>query len=315
MRASREARFASSSASRLRLRAPGPERSADSSASSAARVADRARLPLAGGVGGARQLGPGSVGELAAAHGPGQRLDPGPQPAALLGDQEARHPQVAAAEPRRRPPFGVRVGALEPGLDRIGPEPGEAHRAAARAHRLEQRLGLGADQDQVGEGGRLLERLQQRVLAFLGHRVRVLDHEHPPLALERAVGDLSDHPLAHGLDQVLGPRRAQPGEVRVRRGVGERPPPGVGRVGGPVGEQLGGQSPRRRPLPGAARPGEQVGVKRLRGGGGQGLARDRLVGGRLGDRGAHRRSSTAARRRAATSPTSPAPSTTTIRSG
>ena len=112
-------------------------------------------------------------------------------------------------------------------------------------------------------GGRLLERLQQRVLALLGHRVRLLDHEHPPLALERPVGRRLDHALADLVDQVLRSGRAKPGQVRVRRGVGERPAPGRVGVRRAGGEQLGDERPRRRracPEPGGA--GEEVGVRR-----------------------------------------------------
>ena len=119
-----------------------------------------------------------------------------------------------------------------------------------RAHRLEQRLGLGGDQDQVGVGGRLLERLQQRVLALLGHRVGGLDHEDAALALERPVGDRADHPLADVLDQVLVAGRAQPDEVGMRRGIDQRAAAGVGRIVGARRRAARRRTPARpRPCP------------------------------------------------------------------
>ena len=175
----------------------------------------------------------------------------------------------------------------------------------------------------MGERRRLLERLQQRVLALLGHRLGGLDHEDAAVALERAIGDLGDHALADGLDQVLDPGRAQPDQVGVRRGIGERAPAGFGGVGGALGEQLGGQRPRRLRLAGARRAGEQVGVEGIRGRGREGDPGGGLVAGRIGDRRRHGggrvhrglRSRTAATTRRWTSSGSPAASTTTIRPG
>ena len=111
------------------------------------------------------------------------------------------------------------------------------------------------------EGRRLLQRLQQRVLALLGHRVGSLDHEHAAARSRTAGRRPADHPLAHVLDEVLGAARAQPHEVGVRRRIGERPAARVVGVGDAVGEQLGRECPRRGGLAGAGRPDEQVGVK------------------------------------------------------
>ncbi len=140
------------------------------------------------------------------------------QRAPLVAEQEAGARDVAAGEPwrprRARGPAGDLVD--EQLLDGVRVRIARNDLAAARADRLQQRLWLGADQDQMRERRRLLERLQQRVLALLGHRVGGLDHEHAAVGLERPVGDLGDHPLADVLDQVLGPARAQPDEVGMR---------------------------------------------------------------------------------------------------
>ena len=74
------------------------------------------------------------------------------------------------------------------------------------------------------ERRRLLERLQERVLALLGHRVRPLDDEHSVLALERPVGRRLDDPLADLIDEVLGARRPKPGQIGMGRRVQKRPP-------------------------------------------------------------------------------------------
>ena len=155
---------------------------------------------------------------------------PAPRPRrAARGPRSLSRKRGAARRRRRRaaPRRGARRPArwsAEPRLDRLRAEPREAHRAAARAHRLQQRLGLGADQDQVGERRRLLERLQQRVLALLGHRLGGLDHEHPPLALERAVGDLARSPARApprpGAGCRAGAARRGRGAARGRRARG-----------------------------------------------------------------------------------------------
>ena len=110
----------------------------------------------------------------------------------------------------------VRVLGGEPFGDRLRAERGEADHLAPRAHRFEQRRRLGRDQDDVREGRRLLERLQQGVLALLGHRVRLLDHEDPVIPLERPVRRRLDDPLANLIDQMLRSWRPEPREIRVR---------------------------------------------------------------------------------------------------
>ena len=189
----------------------------------------------------------------------------------------------------------------------------EIDRLAARGDRLEQRRGLGAEQDQVDELGRLLERLQQRVLALVAHRLRRLDDEDPAAALERPVGGGADHPLAHLLDQVLGAARREPDQVGVRaRGRAGR---GDARHRGHRRRRRG--SRRRRPAPRRAcrrprGPREEVGVR--------GPGRERRAqrqprpGLVLRSPQPARRSPTASITRSWTSSTVPAPSITTTRS-
>ena len=63
----------------------------------------------------------------------------------------------------------------------------EAHGLAAAGDRRQDLGELVRDQDQDDVGGRLLERLQQRVGRLVVHRVRALEHEDPVLGLERRV--------------------------------------------------------------------------------------------------------------------------------
>ena len=113
----------------------------------------------------------------------------------------------------------------------------------------------------MDELGRLLERLQQRVLALVAHRLRRLDDEDALAAFEGPVGGGADHPLAHLLDQVLGAARHQPDEVGMRRGIEQGAAAGVVGVLGAAGEDLGGEGARGGPLAGALRPAEEVGVR------------------------------------------------------
>ena len=136
------------------------------------------------------------------------------------------------------------------------------------------------------ELGRFLERLQQRVLALLAHRLGLLDDEHAARAFERTVDGRANHLLAQLLDQVLAAARDEPDEVGVWGGIEQRPAARRLRVGGAGGQDLGGEGPCRRPLAGAARAAEQVGVGRA---GGERCAKRKarpwLVLGRGGERG------------------------------
>ena len=93
--------------------------------------------------------------------------------------------------------------------------------------------------------GRFLERLQEGVLALLGHRVGGRDHEDPPRSLEWPVRGGGDHPAADLLDEVLRSDRRHPGDVRVRGRIGERAPPRPFRVWRARGHELGGERPGR----------------------------------------------------------------------
>ena len=302
---------AASSASRARRRAawpaalgglaPRPRRRAARTAAAAA---------LAGRVGGARRAPPRARPRARRVRTAGdQLLDRRAQRAPLVVEQKAG---PRRRRRRRAGPRAVRSGAGrqlgEPRLDRVRAEPVEADLAAARAHRLQQRLGLGADQDQVGERRRLLERLQQRVLALLGHRVGGLDHEHAPLALERAVGDLRRSPARGrprpGAGCRAGAARRGRDAARGRRARGGARRRGRAR---PSASSSAASARAAARLAGAGRAGEQVGVE------GRGARRRRARRGPpagrrsrsrssrdLGDR-AHRRASTAAMIRAWTS--------------
>ena len=175
----------------------------------------------------------------------------------------------------------------------------------------------------MDEVGRLLERLQQGVLALVGHRVGGLDHEHPALALEWAIRGSGDHALANLVDEVLGPARRQPDQVGVRRRVGQRAAARVVGVGSVLGEELRSEGPRRAPLARAGRPGEEIGVDRRRE-----RSRERGSGTRLvlrgiaqclrdlgGRRHQRARSPTAPMTRSCTLPGDPSASITLMRSG
>ena len=167
----------------------------------------------------------------------------------------------------------------------------------------------------MDELGRLLERLQQRVLALVAHRLGRLDDEDALAAFEGPVGGGADHPLAHLLDHVLGAARRQPDEVGVRRGVEQGAAAGVLGVLGRGGEDLGGEGAGRGPLAGPARPAEEVGVGRARTPAPRSAPPAPAPGARCVSVAAARaRHSTASITRAWTSSTLPAPSITTTRS-
>ena len=113
----------------------------------------------------------------------------------------------------------------------------------------------------MDEPGRLLERLQQRVLALVAHRLGRLDDEDPVGALEGPVGGGADHPLPDRLDQVLGAARREPDQVRVGRGIEQGAPAGVVGIAGPGREDLGGEGPGRGALARPPRAAEEVGVR------------------------------------------------------
>ena len=91
----------------------------------------------------------------------------------------------------------------------------------------------------VGRG--LLEGLEQRVLALLRHRLRTLDDEDPTPTLEGPIRDRRDHLAADVLDEVLIAGGTQPGEVGMRRGVGQDTAACILRIVGPDRQQLAGE--------------------------------------------------------------------------
>ncbi len=188
----------------------------------------------------------------------------GAQLAARAREQEPRPHDVAAGEPCGGGHLLPVAIALKRGLHRLDRQGGELDRLAARGNRLEEALGLGAEQDQVGEAGRLLERLQQGVLALVAHRLGRLEDEDPALPFEGPVGGGTDHPLAYGLDHVLGPGRRKPDQVGVGRGVESGAAPGVVGVLGARGEDLGGEGPGGGALARPARAPEEIRVRGAR---------------------------------------------------
>ena len=103
----------------------------------------------------------------------------------------------------------------------------EAQLRAARAHGREQLMGQLRDEDRDGVRRRFLDRLEQRVLHDLGHRVRLTDDRHHTLAGvgpqvhglpdRRDLVEPDDLALAHRLDHV----GMALGDLR-RRHAGER---------------------------------------------------------------------------------------------
>ena len=131
---------------------------------------------------------------------------------------------------------------------------------------------------------------KKRVLALLGHRVRLLDDEDPVLALERPVRRRLDDPLAHLIDEVLRAGRAEPCEIGMRGRVLKRPPPRRVGVGRAEREKLRRERPgrgSRLPEPGGA--GEEIRVRRrLERGGQRDPRRAVLLGGRVRSMRRHR---------------------------
>ncbi len=210
----------------------------------------------------------GAVGALPREGGADAALGLGPQLPAPLAQQQARPLEVAGGEPGSGGDLltaRVDAGRGELCLQHSRGKRGEFDRLAAGGDGLEQALAVGAEQDQVDEPGRLLERLQQRVLTLVAHRLGGLDDEDALAAFEGPVGGGADHPLAHLLDHVLGAGRGEPDEVGMGRGVEQRPPPRVLGVGGRSGEDLRREGPRRGALAGPPRPAEEVGMRGLAG--------------------------------------------------
>ena len=280
------------------------------------RVADLA-APLLGGL---QQPLPRRVVQSSRARRPGERLRAGAQLAPALGEQKLRPLEVAAGKPRggaelaAGPP--LRVSAARRSSTASGPS--AANAISRQRERTVSSSADGCDEIRIrcANGAGSSSVFSSAFWLSSAIASASLDHEDAPLALERPVGRRLDHALANLVDQVLRAGRAKPREVRVRRGVGERPAPGRVRVGRPGRKQLGDERPRRRPLPGPGGPGEEVGVRRALERGGEGHRAPRLVlgGGREGLGQVGHRPRTTSSTRACTSSGDPVPSTTTIRS-
>ena len=194
----------------------------------------------------------------------GRRRRAAPRPPPRPGSARGRRcPSPAGRRPRARSagtPSASSASAI-----RAAGSGSEAHQLAARHHggqHLADRVG---QQDQVHERGRLLQRLEHPVGDLVVHGVDPLEHEHPPGGLERRAGGGGHHRTVH----VLGAHhvragRADPGQVGVDAVLHPRPD-AVGIVAA-LGQQLGGEGPRRRAL---AHPGGAVEEVGVRGAGGQ----------------------------------------------
>ena len=75
-------------------------------------------------------------------------------------------------------------------------QPSEPQPLAARPHRRQQLVRPRRHEHEHRRRGRLLERLEQRVLRFGHHRVRFVDDDDAPAALERPVRRPLDRPRA-----------------------------------------------------------------------------------------------------------------------
>ena len=238
--------------------------------------ASRAFRVLADRRGAVEELLPGRGRGLVAQRRGSKALGLGADLPPPLRQQKAGAVEVAGREPRRCRDLLRSMGRFvnrgltfrpiggQGGFHGLHWEGGEVDRLAAGGDRLQQGLGLGGEEDQVGEGGRLLQRLQQGVLALVAHRLRRLDHEDAPAALEGPVGGGADHPLAHLLDHVLGAARGEPDEVGVGRGIEQGAAAGVVRVLGRAREDLRREGPRQLALSGAAWSAEEVGMRGTR---------------------------------------------------
>jgi hypothetical protein len=277
VRRRRPARFASSPTSLAERLTP-----ASFSSSSASRAAASASAPTSSaafsssrqGVGGGG--GGGGGGRAARGGGPPPPPPPGAHPSEresggtetlpFVGKQEAGPLQVACREAGGGGDLLVGSGidgriGLQRRLQRLARQRRELDRLAARGDRLEQCLRLGAEQDQMGEGGWLLERLQQRVLALVAHRLGRLEDEDPPTALEGPIGSGADHPFADRLDQVLGAARREPDQVWVGRGIEQGAAAGVVGILGAGGEDLGGEGAGGGALARPPRAAEEICVR------------------------------------------------------
>ena len=125
----------------------------------------------------------------------------------------------ARASPRPRRAHACAVRRLDPvqaGGDLVGARRVEAHVLAARGDRGQDLARAVGEQDEVREGGGLLERLEHPVGGLVVHRLGALDDEHAPARLERRPRRGRDHGLVDVGDEHLGGAAGRhPGEVGV----------------------------------------------------------------------------------------------------
>jgi hypothetical protein len=187
-------------------------------------------------------------------------LGPGAKLAPLLPRQLHRLLGVAQRQPcARQRRVRVHARGLDPSRDLIDRRRVEANQLAAGANRRQDLDQARGQQDQVHELGRLLERLEHPVCRLVAELVDVLDHEHPTARLKRGLARGRHNRAVDVRDEdLVRPARRHPGQVRVC--PGHRAYTGAVGIGRTSGQELGRHHSRRRSLPCAARPVEQVGV-------------------------------------------------------
>ena len=235
---------------------------AEDSSSSASRVAASVSAPAASAR--LEQAPPGAPGQLARRAPPASRQRSASELAQLAArsrEQEAGAVEVAGGEARGGGDL-VRVAGAGERPASIAAAGSGAKSTGWQREATVSSSASGSELSRIRwtKSGRLLERLQQGVLALVAHRLGGLDDEDALAALEGPVGGGADHPLADLLDQVLGAARRQPDEVGMRRGVEQGAAARVVGVLGPGGEDLRREGARRGPLAGPARAAEEVGV-------------------------------------------------------
>jgi hypothetical protein len=83
--------------------------------------------------------------------------------------------------------FGVSMPGFQHRGDVAGREASEPQALAARAHRGQQRIRQGGDEDEDARRGRFFQGLEQRVLPVEDHRVRLVDHDYAATSFERPI--------------------------------------------------------------------------------------------------------------------------------
>ena len=257
--ATRRIRSVHSVSIRLRSLRGYSSSSAAARASSSARVASpRARTDRSNSAHGC------DAADLAGKRRPGEPLGAGPQRGAV---RRSRARARARASPERQP--RARVGGLRSctpsprARPRLVEPPGASKRTSWQRERIVGSTSTSRSVSRIRwtNDGRLLERLQHPVGGLVAELVDPLDHEHAPARLERRLARRGDHrPVDVADEDLVRAARARPRSGRDASPTSTRARAPSGSAA-PVGQQLGGQRPRRRALAGAARPVEQVRVR------------------------------------------------------